>query len=64
MKKVLVLLFLSVNIFGLSTHVVAQKQDSLPTMAYGAPKDYEIGGVKVTGVQYTDANAVIGVSGL
>ena len=33
-------------------------------MAYGAPKDYEIGGVKVTGVQYTDANAVIGVSGL
>ena len=64
MKKVFILLLLAVNIFGISNYATAQTQDSLPTMVYGAPKDYEVGGVKVTGVQFTDANAIIGVSGL
>lgn len=64
MKKVFILLLLAVNIFGISNNATAQAIDSLPTMVYGAPKDYEVGGVKVSGVQYTDANAIIGVSGL
>jgi outer membrane protein insertion porin family len=61
MKKVFALL-LFVNI--LTPSVFSQVKDSLPTMAYGTPKDYEIGGVKVSGQQFTDANAIIGVSGL
>ncbi len=64
MKKVYILLLLVVNIFGTSNYATAQVKDSLPTMAYGAPKDFEVGGVKVSGVQFTDANAIIGVSGL
>ncbi|MBL7816664.1 MAG: outer membrane protein assembly factor BamA [Saprospiraceae bacterium] len=64
MKKVFLLLLLAVNILGISNDATAQTQDSLPTITYGAPKDYEVGGVKVVGVQYTDANAIIGVSGL
>ncbi|MEO0040644.1 MAG: hypothetical protein RL329_92 [Bacteroidota bacterium] len=32
-------------------------------MEYGAPKSYEIGGVKVVGAQYSDASALTGIAG-
>ncbi len=35
----------------------------LPVMEYGAPKSYEIGGVKVVGAQYSDASALTGIAG-
>ena len=38
-------------------------QDSIPVLDYSAPKDYEIGGVKVTGSKYSDANAIISIAG-
>lgn len=42
----------------------AQIQDTiLPTVAYDQPKEYEIGGIRVTGTQYADANALIAISG-
>ena len=37
--------------------------DSLPVFDYSEPKDYEIGGVKVVGAEFTDANALISISG-
>lgn len=46
--------------------LVAQTQtDSLlPVVPYNQPKEYEIGGIRVTGAQYADANALIAVTGL
>jgi outer membrane protein insertion porin family len=65
MKKAVFLLLFIANTLGLTNTASAQLlQDTLPITTYGAPKDYEIGGVKVTGTQFTDQNAIIGVSGL
>jgi len=38
--------------------------DSIPVMTYDEPTDYEIGGIKVSGANFSDDNAVIGISGL
>ncbi|MEM8908668.1 MAG: POTRA domain-containing protein, partial [Bacteroidota bacterium] len=43
----------------------AQTNDSIPpTFDYSEPKQYEIGGIKVKGAQFSDANALIAVTGL
>lgn len=42
----------------------AQNADSIPVFEYNEPKDYEIGGIKVTGAEYSDDNAIISISGL
>ncbi len=42
----------------------AQDADSIPVFSYAEPKDYEIGGITITGASYSDDNAIIGVSGL
>jgi outer membrane protein insertion porin family len=43
----------------------SQTRDTLlPTIPYDQPKEYEIGGIKVTGSQYADPNALISISGL
>lgn len=44
--------------------LVAQTIDTVKVFSYDDPKEYEIGGIKVTGAQFSDDNAVIGVSGL
>jgi outer membrane protein insertion porin family len=65
MKKAVLLLLIVANTLGFTKTASAQLlQDTLPITTYGAPKDFEIGGVKVTGTQFTDQNAIIGVSGL
>ncbi|HMQ59091.1 MAG TPA: outer membrane protein assembly factor BamA [Flavilitoribacter sp.] len=38
--------------------------DTVKLFSYEDPKEFEIGGIKVTGAQFSDDNAVIGVSGL
>jgi len=38
--------------------------DTVPVMTYEEPTDYEIGEIKVTGANFSDDNAVIGISGL
>jgi outer membrane protein insertion porin family len=52
--------------FTLSVTVGAYSQstDTIPVYEYNSPGDYEIGGIKVTGAEYSDDNAIIGVSGL
>ncbi len=42
----------------------AQNADSIPVFEYNEPKDYEIGGIKVTGAEYSDDNAIISIAGL
>jgi outer membrane protein insertion porin family len=55
-------LFLLVALLPLS--LLAQIRDSLPVVDYSNPVNYEIGGVRVTGSQFSDANAIISISGL
>lgn len=65
MKKILFFFFLGVNILSITHKAYSQTaKDSIPVTTYGASKDYEIGGIKVVGAQFTDQNAIIGVTGL
>ncbi len=53
-------------LFGLSLACFAQAQvtDSLPEIIdYDEPQEYEIGGVTVTGANYSDDNAIISIAG-
>ncbi len=62
MNRNLVFLLL---LLGFQGEIFAQKIDSLPPIiAYDKVQEYEIGGIKVTGAQFADANALIAVSGL
>ncbi|MCB0569310.1 MAG: outer membrane protein assembly factor BamA [Phaeodactylibacter sp.] len=38
--------------------------DTLPVTSYDNPRDFEIGGIKVIGADYSDDNAIISISGL
>jgi len=44
--------------------VGAQEADTLDVMSYTEPKDFEIGGITVVGANFSDDNAIIGVTGL
>ncbi len=66
MTKIFISAFLLIT-SSLFNSVVAQllpDSTALPMMEYKAPKDYELGEVKVTGSIFTDASALRGVTGL
>lgn len=56
---------LSILSLFLVTGVFAQveKDSIVSTMPYAQPQDYEIGGVKVTGANYSDENAIASIAG-
>lgn len=56
------LAFLAISTFYLPA--VAQTPDSLPILKYNEPRDFEIGGIKVTGAEFSDDNAIISITGL
>lgn len=57
----LVLLILAIL---LSAPLFAQTTlDTLPVLDYSKAKDYEIGGVKVTGAEFSDPSAIISIAG-
>lgn len=60
MKKILFFCFC----IGFSLLAKAQNADTIPVFEYDQPKDYEIGGIQVTGAEFSDDNAIIGISGL
>ncbi len=67
MKKTFVLMLGWAFFSHFSTTAQAQvtsPSDTLPPMQMETRKTYEIGGIKVVGNRYSDANAIIGVSGL
>ena len=39
-------------------------QDTVQVVAYDAPKEFEIGGISVSGANYSDDNAIISITGL
>ena len=63
MKQVLALLFILAYIISCPLAAQAQAQDSIPITNYSEPKEYEIGGIKVTGAEYSDDNAIIAIAG-
>ena len=46
-----------------STAAAQQKTDSLGVLSYDEPKDFEIGGIKVTGANNADDNAIASIAG-
>ena len=59
-KNLLLFCFVCLSPFFLG----AQVADTLGVMTYGEPKDCEIGGITVLGANFSDDNAIIGVTGL
>ncbi len=60
MRKILILIAVLAPFFGYSQI----QNDTLPIFDYSSSKDFEIGGITVEGAEYSDDNAVIGVTGL
>ena len=56
--------FTFIIVLMLPAFVFAQTNDSIPVVKYGEPKDYEIGGIKVIGANFSDDNAIIAIAGL
>jgi outer membrane protein insertion porin family len=44
--------------------VCAQTEENLPVFRFGEPKNFEIGGISVTGANFSEEVAILGVSGL
>ncbi len=57
---VLILVFFA----SFSPTIVGQITDTKSVVDYTVPKEYEIGGIKVTGTKFSDENALISISGL
>jgi outer membrane protein insertion porin family len=64
-KKAIFLKYLMSLVFiATSLPLFAQEiQDSIPVLEYSEPLEYEIGGIKVIGADYSDDNAVISIAG-
>ncbi len=56
--------FIFIIVFLIPSFAFSQTNDSIPIIEYAEPKDYEIGGIKVTGANYSDDNAIIAIAGL
>lgn len=59
------LVFLTLFLAAFQSPIFSQKTDTLPpVIAYDKVQEYEIGGIRVSGLQFADNNALIAVSGL
>jgi len=64
MRNIFTPLFLFLVIAGLCPLISIAQTDSLQLMHYGEAKEYEIGGVRVSGAGFSDENAIISITGL
>ena len=62
MKALLPFLYIAL-LSGISSSILAQA-DTLELLKYTEPKEYEIGGIRVSGAGFSDENAIITISGL
>ena len=66
-SKLALLLFLAAGLLLGATyqaHAQGSNQDTLPVLEYeGDPLEYEIGGIKVKGADFSDDNAIISIAG-
>jgi len=63
MKQAFALLLILCGLTRFFSPVFAQTQDSFPIINYSEPKEYEIGGIKVQGAEFSDENALIAITG-
>jgi outer membrane protein insertion porin family len=61
MNPILRLSFILITLF--SASVGFAQTDTLPVFDYSTPKDYEIGGIKVSGAKYSDPTALKSIAG-
>jgi outer membrane protein insertion porin family len=64
MKNLLFALIATICTFSSVTLMAQSASDSIPTMVYEKPKDFEVGGVRVSGAKFSDENSIIAISGL
>ncbi len=64
MKQIFTLIFLSFLGLFASNNALAQTADTIPVLDYSEQNEYEIGGIKVTGAQFSDENTLIAIAGL
>lgn len=57
------LLALALMIAPLAAAFAQTANDSIPVLEYGEPLEFEIGGVKVVGADFSDDNAIISIAG-
>ncbi|MBP7272429.1 MAG: outer membrane protein assembly factor BamA [Saprospiraceae bacterium] len=58
------LVILTITCISTLTQLALAQTDSIPNMPYETAVEYEIGGIKVIGAQYSDENAIIAITGL
>ncbi len=63
MKNIISGFLLLLLAFALSDNLVAQTDTLPPVIDYTKAKDYEIGGIRVTGATFSDAGAIISIAG-
>ena len=63
MKKSIFYIILVSLVFFTTNTSWAQTADTIPVFDYTTPKDYEVGGIKVTGANFSDENAIIAIAG-
>jgi len=61
MNKILTVLI--VLILASSPYYASAQTDSIPVFDYSTPGEYEIGGIKITGANFSDENALIAITG-
>jgi len=64
MSNIYTRLFFLIAFLGLCPLATHAQTDSLKLMQYGEAKEYEIGGVRVSGAGFSDENAIISITGL
>ncbi|HMM12523.1 MAG TPA: POTRA domain-containing protein [Bacteroidales bacterium] len=65
-KKIILLILLNISLWSFNTAAFSQIPigSDLSPFDYSRPREYEIGGISVEGVQYLDPNVLIMISGL
>ena len=61
--KINALILILSGLLPLSINAQTDRDTTLPVVSYDKPADYEIGGIRVSGAEYADANTLIAISG-
>ncbi len=61
--KVNILCLLLLGLLPFATNAQDTRDTLLPVISYDKPTEFEIGGVRVTGAQYADANTLVAIAG-
>ena len=63
MKKIIRIAAVLMCLTGFLTPAIQAQVNDTPVVDYTAKKDYEIGGLKVTGANFSDENALLSIAG-